>query len=59
MYQLPYTQFFFLTGTYTQLFGSKDQMTYGMQKILTERLFFITDATLRMIDNPGSDRYVI
>jgi hypothetical protein len=46
----------------TQLFCSKrsnNRTHNGVQKILTERLFFITDAILRTIDNPGSDRYVM
>jgi hypothetical protein len=30
-----------------------------MENILTEILFFMTDAIFRTIDNPGSDRYVI
>jgi hypothetical protein len=42
------------------LFESESSNKYEkMKKKLTARLFFITDAIFKMIDNPGSDRYVM
>ena len=43
------------------LFESESSNKYEkiQKKKLTARLFFITDAIFKMIDNPGSDRYVM